>query len=132
MLVLGDIMLDRYVFGDVRRISPEAPIPVLRAQRSQEVLGGAANVAKNVVALGARAILVGLIGDDDAGRAIAAAVAETKGGITLYTATTPGRPTTVKTRFMSGAHQLLRLDEEISARSITPPASNCSRPMRRR
>jgi len=112
VLVLGDIMLDRYVFGDVRRISPEAPIPVLRAQRRQEVLGGAANVAKNVVALGARAILVGLVGDDEAGRAIAAAVAETAGGITLYTATTPGRPTTVKTRFMSGAHQLLRLDEE--------------------
>lgn len=114
VLVLGDIMLDRYVFGDVRRISPEAPIPVLRAQRTRVVLGGAGNVAKNVVALGARAILVGLTGNDAAGQEVAAAVAEAKGAIALHAATEGGRPTTVKTRFMSGAHQLLRLDEEVT------------------
>ncbi len=114
VLVLGDIMLDRYMFGEVRRISPEAPIPVLRAQRAQAVLGGAGNVATNVVALGARAILVGVIGDDTAGREIVAAVDATDGRITLTTTHEPGRPTTVKTRFMSGAHQLLRLDEEVT------------------
>ena len=115
VLVLGDIMLDRYVFGEVRRISPEAPIPVLRAQRSQTVLGGAGNVAKNVVALGARAILVGVVGGDEAGLAIERAVAETGGRITLHAEIEPGRPSTVKTRFMSGSHQLLRLDEEVAS-----------------
>lgn len=115
VLVLGDIMLDRYVFGEVRRISPEAPIPVLRAQRAICVLGGAGNVATNVVALGAQAILVGLIGHDPAGREVADAVAATGGGVTMHAVTEAGRPTTVKTRFMSGSHQLLRLDEETAA-----------------
>src|SRR5271166_5553396 len=67
VLVLGDVMLDRYVSGEVSRISPEAPIPVLRVTGSSAALGGAANVAHNVAALGARAILVGVIGTDDAG-----------------------------------------------------------------
>ena len=67
VLVLGDVMLDRYVAGEVSRISPEAPIPVLRVTGSSAALGGAANVAHNVAALGARAILVGVIGTDDAG-----------------------------------------------------------------
>jgi bifunctional ADP-heptose synthase (sugar kinase/adenylyltransferase) len=67
VLVLGDLMLDRYVFGEVRRISPEAPIPVLRAERRRSVPGGAANVAHNIASLGARAVLVGLIGRDEAG-----------------------------------------------------------------
>lgn len=114
VLVLGDIMLDRYVFGEVRRISPEAPIPVLRAQRATCVLGGAGNVATNVVALGAKAILVGLVGDDAAGREVASAVAATGGGVTMHAVAEAGRPTTVKTRFMSGSHQLLRLDEEMT------------------
>ncbi len=115
VLVFGDIMLDRYVFGEVRRISPEAPIPVLRAQRAQAVLGGAGNVAKNVVALGAHAILLGLIGDDEAGREVIATVNAEAGAIVLHAVAEAGRPTTVKTRFMSGAHQLLRLDEETTA-----------------
>src|ERR1700740_2870410 len=67
VLVLGDVMLDRYIAGEVSRISPEAPIPVLRVTGSHAVLGGAANVAHNVAALGARAILVGVIGTDEAG-----------------------------------------------------------------
>ncbi len=104
-------MLDRYVAGEVRRISPEAPIPVLRAQARRAVLGGAGNVAKNIEALGARAILIGLIGNDEAGREIVA-MAPPDGGIALRAVVVPGRPSTVKTRFMSGAHQLLRLDEE--------------------
>jgi len=113
VLVLGDIMLDRYVFGDVRRISPEAPIPVLRASRSRVVLGGAGNVAKNITALGASAVLVGVVGDDAASRLVADAVAE-DAAITLRAVPAAGRPTTVKTRFMSGSHQLLRLDEEVT------------------
>ncbi len=111
VLVLGDIMLDRYVQGDVRRISPEAPIPVLRADGRRAVLGGAANVAQNVAALGANALLVGVVGMDDAateiGRLLAASPA-----ITACLVPVPQRPTTVKTRFVSGGHQLLRLDEE--------------------
>ncbi len=111
VLVLGDIMLDRYVLGEVRRISPEAPIPVLRAQQRRAVLGGAANVAQNVAALGARAILAGVVGMDDAateiGRLLAASAE-----IGSCLVPVPLRPTTVKTRFMSGSHQLLRLDEE--------------------
>src|ERR1700757_2542906 len=67
VLVLGDVMLDRYVAGEVSRISPEAPIPVLRVTGSRTALGGAANVAHNVAALGARAILLGVIGTDEAG-----------------------------------------------------------------
>jgi len=109
LLVLGDVMLDRYVHGEVRRISPEAPIPVLRARSRRSVLGGAGNVAENAVALGAKAVLVGLVGDDAAAAEITAALAGRIGDGLVRVA---GRPTTVKTRFMSGGHQLLRLDEE--------------------
>lgn len=112
VLVLGDVMLDRYVHGDVRRISPEAPIPVLRARARRSVLGGAGNVAENAVALGASAILVGLVGDDDAAAEIADVLAGRIGNALVPVA---GRATTVKTRFMSGGHQLLRLDEEDTA-----------------
>ena len=111
VLVLGDVMLDRYVLGDVGRISPEAPIPVLRAQGARSVLGGAGNVARNVAALGAEAVLVGLIGDDAAGVEIGAVLARTP-GLTDALLRARGRATTVKTRFMAGVHQLLRLDEE--------------------
>jgi len=72
VLVLGDVMLDAYVYGHVERVSPEAPIPVLRVDNKREMLGGAGNVARNVAALGARAILIGVAGDDGAGRAIEA------------------------------------------------------------
>jgi D-beta-D-heptose 7-phosphate kinase/D-beta-D-heptose 1-phosphate adenosyltransferase len=111
LLVLGDVMLDRYVLGEVRRISPEAPIPVLRSRDRRRVLGGAGNVAANAAALGARALLVGVIGADEGGQDIAAAIGEVP-GITDLLVRVPGRDSTVKTRFMSGAHQLLRLDEE--------------------
>ena len=80
VLVLGVVMLDRYVSGEVDRISPEAPIPVLRVTATRTSLGGAANVAHNVAALGARAILVGVIGGDDAGAEITRLVATATGG----------------------------------------------------
>ena len=109
VLVLGDVMLDRYVHGEVRRISPEAPIPVVWARSRRSVLGGAGNVAENAAALGAKVVLVGLVGDDAAAAEIAAAIGGRFGNGLVRA---PGRPTTVKTRFMSGGHQLLRLDEE--------------------
>ena len=115
ILVLGDVMLDAYVYGHVERVSPEAPIPVLRIDNRREMLGGAGNVARNVAALGARAILIGVAGDDEAGRAIAAQLAEADGGrIEGRLVIDPARPTTRKTRFVSGAQQLLRVDEEIA------------------
>jgi D-beta-D-heptose 7-phosphate kinase/D-beta-D-heptose 1-phosphate adenosyltransferase len=113
VLVVGDVMLDRYVLGDVRRISPEAPIPVLRAEARRAVPGGAANVARNVASMGATAILIGAAGDD-AGADELCTLLSANGGIDARIVRDQGRPTTVKTRFMSGAHQLLRLDEENS------------------
>jgi len=113
VLVLGDVMLDRYVSGEVSRISPEAPIPVLRVTGARASLGGAANVAHNVAALGARAILVGVIGADDAGAEIERLVGTAGDRIDARLFASPHRPTTVKTRFTTrGAHQLLRVDDE--------------------
>ncbi len=71
IFVLGDVMLDKFVYGQVERVSPEAPVPVLHFQKEMHMLGGAANVARNIVALGGKAILAGVVGDDDAGRFIA-------------------------------------------------------------
>ena len=113
VLVLGDVMLDRYVLGEVRRISPEAPIPVLRAEQRRAVPGGAANVARNIASLGARAILVGVAGADAAAGELDALL-RAMGPIVPDLVRDASRPTTVKTRFMSGPHQLLRLDEEAS------------------
>src|SRR5271157_1937731 len=112
VLVLGDVMLDRYVSGEVSRISPEAPIPVLRVTGSRASLGGAANVAHNVAAMGARAILIGVVGADQAGAEIERLVATAGGDIDARLFATSRRPTTVKTRFTRGSHQLLRVDDE--------------------
>jgi D-beta-D-heptose 7-phosphate kinase/D-beta-D-heptose 1-phosphate adenosyltransferase len=114
VMVLGDVILDRYVNGQASRLSPEAPIPVLRPRRSHATLGGAANVALNVVTLGGQAWLCGVVGDD-------AAAVETRrllaGQPRIHAdlVTAPGRPTTAKTRFMVGPHQLMRLDEETTS-----------------
>jgi D-beta-D-heptose 7-phosphate kinase/D-beta-D-heptose 1-phosphate adenosyltransferase len=107
VVVLGDAMLDRYVAGEVRRISPEAPIPVLRARERREVAGGAANAALNVASLGGQAVLVTAVGRDEAAGALRAALA---GVETRFVEA--ARPTTVKTRFVAGGQQMLRLDEE--------------------
>ena len=111
VLVVGDVMLDRYVVGSSIRLSPEAPIPILRPAARRATLGGAANVALNIATLGGRAVLAGVIGDDDAGAEVSALLAAVD-GIEPQLVVAPGRPTTAKTRFMAGAHQLLRLDEE--------------------
>ena len=114
VLVLGDVMLDRYVLGEVRRISPEAPIPILHATERHAVPGGAANVAHNVATLGGRAVLVSAIGTDPAGAELAALLGGI-GGLAARLVSLAGRPTTTKTRFVSRGQQLLRLDEEDSA-----------------
>ena len=110
LLVVGDLMLDRYWFGDVERISPEAPVPVVRVRRSEERLGGAANVALNAVVLGAPAVLVGVVGDDEAGRRVEA-LARAR-GIDARLAIDPTLPTTIKLRVIGRQQQLLRIDFE--------------------
>ncbi len=110
LLVVGDVMLDRYWFGDVQRISPEAPVPVVRVTRSEERLGGAANVARNAAVLGAKVSLVGVVGDDEPGRRIEALA--TDQGIDCRLAHDPGAPTTIKLRVIGRQQQLLRIEFE--------------------
>ncbi len=110
LLVVGDLMLDRYWFGDVQRISPEAPVPVVRVTRSDERLGGAANVAFNAASLGVRAMLVGAIGEDDPGQRVEALARER--GIELHAARDPQLATTIKLRVIGRQQQLLRVDFE--------------------
>jgi D-beta-D-heptose 7-phosphate kinase/D-beta-D-heptose 1-phosphate adenosyltransferase len=114
ILVLGDVMLDSWVYGEVGRIAQEAPIPVLRITRRQQTLGGASNVAQNVAALGSRAILIGLVGDDPHGADLAA-LARANPRILPRLVTASGRATTVKTRYVANAQPLLRVDEETTA-----------------
>lgn len=110
VLVVGDVMLDRYWFGDVNRISPEAPVPVVHVQRAQDRLGGAANVASNIAALGAGASLLCVVGHDEPGRRIVEMLEEA--GITAYLARDVELATTIKLRVMSRQQQLLRVDFE--------------------
>jgi len=109
--VCGDVMLDRYVSGEVLRISPEAPVPVLKATGVRETLGGAANVALNIQALGGIPLLIGRIGQDAPGKRIRSLLSR-QGISPDFLVVDPDFPTTVKTRFLSGIHQLLRVDEE--------------------
>jgi rfaE bifunctional protein kinase chain/domain len=110
VLVVGDAMLDRYWFGDVERISPEAPVPVVRVHSTEERLGGAANVARNIVALGARAGLLTVVGDDDAGRSIGRLLSAS--GIDGHLHADPRLATTVKVRVIGRRQQITRVDFE--------------------
>ena len=113
VVCVGDIMVDRFVYGDVHRVSPEAPIPVLARTRELVMLGASGNVARNVAALGGDVALVGLVGGDAEGHeAMRLIGGET--GIEGFLVTDPSRPTTLKTRFVSGNQQLLRVDLEES------------------
>jgi D-beta-D-heptose 7-phosphate kinase/D-beta-D-heptose 1-phosphate adenosyltransferase len=111
ILCVGDVMLDRFVYGAVERVSPEAPIPVLHLIKLCEMLGGAGNVVRNLAALGIGSTIAGVVCDDEAGRAVRRLVAaeEPVGSVLIDD---PARRTTVKTRFVVGAQQLLRMDEE--------------------
>ncbi len=111
VLCIGDLMLDRFLYGDVERISPEAPVPVLRLNRTREMLGGAGNVASNIASLGGRAILVGLVGRDDAGRRLRSILAGA-GNVEAACIDTDDRPTICKTRFIAAQQQVVRADEE--------------------
>lgn len=113
VLCIGDLMLDEFVYGEVSRISPEAPAPVIAAQRSELNVGGAGNVARNIAALGAGCIFVGLVGNDDAGRMLKAELAKER-LIEPLLITDPARPTTRKVRFVSEhfSTHMLRADWE--------------------
>ncbi len=112
VLIVGDLMLDIYVEGSVSRVSPEAPVAVLHQRNVRYVPGGAANVAANVSTLGGKARLIGVIGEDDAARTLQERLKAFAGIDTSYLVTTPDRPTTTKTRVMSGHHQFVRIDNE--------------------
>ena len=117
VLVVGDAMLDRYWFGAVDRISPEAPVPVVRVTREEERMGAAANVAYNVVTLGAKASLLTVVGDDEASHKLEALVAQT--GIEPHFGRDAHSKTTVKLRVIGRQQQLLRLDFENTPKTET-------------
>lgn len=112
--IFGDLMLDRYMWGDVNRISPEAPVPVVEVARESSSFGGAANVADNVTSLGASSSVVGVIGDDAPGRELLDLLrgrgVDVEGVLAL-----PGRPTTTKTRIIAHSQQVVRADQEDSS-----------------
>src|SRR6184192_4080245 len=109
-VVVGDAMLDVYLRGEVERISPEAPVPVVRVVERRYALGGAANVAQNVRAVGAACDLVAAVGDDPGGRQLRAMLSEL--GIDGRSLVEVARPTTTKTRVVARSQQLVRVDEE--------------------
>ncbi len=120
ILVVGDVILDRYLWGTVERISPEGPIPILRIGREEQRPGGAGNVAMNLVTLGADAACAGAIGDDIAGRHLAD-ILEADGVDVSAVVIDPSRPTPIKTRCIGGSQQMLRIDRENTC-AITPHA----------
>jgi len=112
IVVVGDVMLDRYLLGDTERLSPEAPVPVVHVRETRAALGGAANVAANAAAIGAEVRLVGVVGDDTNGLSVRAELAAMRladdGLLTVA-----GRPTTTKTRVVARGQQIVRIDEEV-------------------
>ena len=110
MVVLGDIMLDRYVAGPADRVSPEAPVPVVRVEREWHAAGGAANVAANVLALGAQCDVIGVVGEDRAARSILRGLEAMGGGCRFVRE--GSRDTTVKTRILARGQQVVRIDRE--------------------
>jgi rfaE bifunctional protein kinase chain/domain len=113
VVVVGDVMLDNYWWGGVERISPEAPVPIVSLTRRESRLGGAANVALNCKALGAKVTLASVVGDDNEGRALVK-LAEEAGIDTCLVAQSWRRPTTTKTRILSRNQQVLRIDDEVT------------------
>jgi len=111
ILCIGDAMLDRFHYGEMERISPEAPVPVLRLTRTREMPGGVGNVANNILSLGGCAVLVGLIGRDATGEALRRSIGALA-GLTDALVETPHRPTVCKTRFIATHQQVVRTDEE--------------------
>ena len=111
VLVFGDVMLDRFIYGRIERISPEAPVPVLSVVHETAMPGGAANVARNIASLGGQVVLVGAVGADEDGKTLSALLNVTK-GIESRLITVPGRPTITKVRYIAEAQQVVRVDRE--------------------
>lgn len=111
VLIVGDVMLDEYLLGDAERISPEAPVPVVLIEAEKQLVGGAANVARNIAALGGQVSLVGVKGPDMAGERLLSCLMEEE-GIACSLVTLEKRPTTVKTRVLARQQQVVRIDRE--------------------
>ena len=111
VLVIGDIIMDEYVWGGVSRISPEAPVPVVNVERETKMLGGAANVVNNMVSLGTKPVLCGIIGDDSPGREVLSKI-EAAGLVTDGILVEKGRSTSIKTRVVAQNQQVVRFDRE--------------------
>ena len=118
VLCIGDLILDRFVYADMERISPEAPVPVLRLRHTREMLGGAGNVANNIASLGGQAILVGLLGSDASGDSLRRLLAA-QPGVVAACIDTVDRPTICKTRFIASNQHVVRADDE-STLPLTP------------
>ena len=108
VLVIGDVMLDIFIYGDVNRISPEAPIPILSVREEKSIAGGAANVALNLTALGASSVIIGIVGDDDAGRLLNRLLNSGDGRTQAGLVVDPTRPTTLKSRYIGNSQQIVR------------------------
>lgn len=115
VIVLGDVMLDEFVWGDVTRISPEGPVPVVDVKRESAHLGGAANVLANLVALGAHASVIGVVGDDRAGEQLKGQLDQLSSGSADHLVTVMTRPTTTKTRIVAHSQLVVRADRELRA-----------------
>ncbi len=119
LLVLGDVMLDHYIWGETSRISPEAPVPVVGVQRESSRLGGAANVAANIKALGGEPILVSVLGDDEGGRQLREAFVK-RTISDSFLVVDPTRPTIKKTRVIARSQQVVRIDREVTSELSSP------------
>ncbi|MFD0749986.1 D-glycero-beta-D-manno-heptose-7-phosphate kinase [Mucilaginibacter calamicampi] len=113
ILVIGDLMVDHYIWGQATRLSPEAPVPVVNVKNESTTLGGAGNVTQNLVSLGADVILAGIVGDDMQGTQLKE-ILQAEHVATDCIVTDNSRPTTVKTRVLAGSHQLVRIDREVT------------------
>jgi len=113
ILVIGDLMVDHYIWGAATRLSPEAPVPIVNVKRESTTLGGAGNVVQNLVSLGAKVMVAGVIGADAFGRQLSE-ILENEGVKTGAVVTDNARSTTVKTRVLAGSHQLVRVDREVT------------------
>lgn len=112
VMIIGDLMLDHYMMGEVDRISPEAPVPVVRVERESSLLGGAGNVARNIASLGGEALLVATVGTDEDGNGLEHLCEQA--GLFTKLIRDPARPTTKKTRIIASNQQVVRVDQELS------------------
>jgi len=112
VMIIGDLMLDHYMIGEVERISPEAPVPVVRVETESSLLGGAGNVARNITSLGGEALLVSTVGTDEDGTRLDRLCNDAQ--LTTKLIRDPARPTTKKTRIIAGNQQVVRVDQELT------------------